>query len=358
MRTDPVTDNPNVKLAKPVDPYDSAWPAWNAQNPLILRSVGADAAADAGDGGDAGAGDGGGGDTQPGGEGADTAAGGDGGDKTALGGGGDAAKKEAAADWRAGLGDDLKPVAEKFTSPADVVKSYSELQKRLGNSVLLPGKDAKPEEIAAFHKKLGVPESPEGYKVELPKELPEELKPNEAAQESTKDFLKAMHGAGATPGVVQTALSWYYGSLQAGSEQKAANEKKATEEANAALEQEWGEDAKANDAFGVRAVKEFGGDDFAEFLETKEIDGIKVGDHPAFRRAFANIGRKMGEGRPLVEGDSEAAGTVQERIDELHALQDKDPKKYASQAVQNELRDLYGKLYGSQPIVGQEGRTL
>jgi hypothetical protein len=69
-----------------------------------------------------------------------------------------------ATGWRDTLPDDLKGWAEKFDSPATALKSHRELEKKLGKSVTLPGKDATPEEVQAFHKKLGVPDSAAEYK--------------------------------------------------------------------------------------------------------------------------------------------------------------------------------------------------
>src|SRR3546814_19750509 len=77
------------------------------------------------------------------------------------------------ADWRTEISEPgLRRVAEKFTSPAEVVKSYAALQSRLGRSVVKPGPDAAPEELAAYRRQLGVPESAAGYEVRLPEELP------------------------------------------------------------------------------------------------------------------------------------------------------------------------------------------
>jgi hypothetical protein len=50
--------------------------------------------------------------------------------------------------------------------------------------------------------------------------------------------------------------------------------------------------------------------------------------------------------------------SLQASIDALRALQDSDPQRYASRAVQSELQSLYGRLYGAQPVVGSEGRRL
>src|SRR3546814_12301083 len=60
------------------------------------------------------------------------------------------------ADWRTEISEPgLRRVAEKFTSPAEVVKSYAALQSRLGRSVVKPGPDAAPEEIAAYRRQPG-----------------------------------------------------------------------------------------------------------------------------------------------------------------------------------------------------------
>ncbi|MGF1631983.1 MAG: hypothetical protein ACFCUT_21105 [Kiloniellaceae bacterium] len=271
----------------------------------------------------------------------------------------DSGSTAQAPDWRAAISEPgLRRVAEKFTSPAEVVKSYAALQSRLGRSVVKPGPDAGPEELAAYRRQLGVPERPEGYEVSLPKNLPEPLRRDPAAEPLQQDFLKAMHEVGASNAVVQKALDWYYGNVTQGlaQQEKGAAERRA--EAEAGLRREWGGDHQRNLTFAQRAVQTFGDDAFVEFLEGQSVDGVKLGDHPAFVRAFAAIGRSMGEDVPLVGEGEAGGGSLQARIDSLHALQDSDPQKYASRAVQGELQSLYGRLYGGQPVVGSEGRRL
>jgi hypothetical protein len=262
-------------------------------------------------------------------------------------------------DWRAAISEPgLRRVAEKFTSPAEVVKSYAALQSRLGRSVVKPGPDACPEELAAYRRQLGVPEGPEGYEVSLPETMPEQLRSDPAAETLQQDFLKAMHEAGASNAVVQKALDWYYGTVTQGLAQQERSAAERRAEAEADLRREWGGDHQRNLTFAQRAVQTFGDDAFAAFLESQVVDGVRLGDHPAFVRAFAAVGRSMGEDVPLV-GEGEAGGSsLQARIDSLHALQDSDPQKYASRAVQSELQSLYGRLYGGQPVVGSEGRRL
>src|SRR5690606_9236482 len=108
-------------------------------------------------------------------------------------------------------------------------------------------------------------------------------------------FLKSLHAAGAPPAVVNAAMGWYFEATQKMAEERAAATKRATEKADEDLRKEWGEDYKPNLAIAARAAKEFGGEDFARFLNTAEVDGVKLGDHPAFAKAFASIGRAMSE---------------------------------------------------------------
>jgi len=106
----------------------------------------------------------------------------------AGGGGGDEAAAAAAAaagggadpEWLASLsadgGDAENPSTRDWVkskgikTPDDLAKGYRELEKahRASGKIVVPGEGAKPEEIAAFHKAIGVPEKVEGYTFETP----------------------------------------------------------------------------------------------------------------------------------------------------------------------------------------------
>lgn len=55
-----------------------------------------------------------------------------------------------------------------------LVKSYREAEKSIrdGGRIKVPGEGAKPEELTAFHKAIGVPEAVDGYVVEGPEGVP------------------------------------------------------------------------------------------------------------------------------------------------------------------------------------------
>jgi hypothetical protein len=147
----------------------------------------------------------------------------------------DAAKDKAAADAKAEkldrneLTEDLrKAIAEHYAAgdkKAEAkelrrlervkdIKSlwgmYRELESRFdgGGLIKKPGKDAKPEEIADYHKALGVPEKPEDYFKEI--KLDNGAVIGEADKPLVDGFAAAVHKSGATPQFVNAALNWYY----------------------------------------------------------------------------------------------------------------------------------------------------
>ena len=54
----------------------------------------------------------------------------------------------------------------KFGKISDLAQSYLELEGKLGNTLVKPGKEASNEEINAFYKALGKPETAEKYSIE------------------------------------------------------------------------------------------------------------------------------------------------------------------------------------------------
>ncbi len=239
-------------------------------------------------------------------------------------------------DWRSTLDGDLRRVAAKFETPADVVRSYSELEKRLGRSVVLPDRGASPEEIDAFHERLGWPRSPEEYDIQLPEGLA-----GDAENQATRGFLAAMHRAGAAGPAVQAAIDWYAGALtdSASAEEKATAARQAQAEAD--LRRDWGDAYDRMIAGARRAARQFGGPDMLSLFEQAGI-----AHHPALLRAFAAIGAATAEDSLLAADGGGAGASAQKRINGLMAEHYGRPS-YVSSAVQDELRTLYAELYGN-----------
>lgn len=84
--------------------------------------------------------------------------------------------------WMEGLTAEQKADAElvktlsKFEKGIpDFAKAYPELEKKLGQSVMVPNEKATPEEKARYLKAIGVPDKPEDYKLDKV-ELPDGIK--------------------------------------------------------------------------------------------------------------------------------------------------------------------------------------
>lgn len=267
----------------------------------------------------------------------------------------------AATDWRDGIGDEkLREFAARFTAPADLAKTALEFRQKLSNAVILPGKDASEEEVAEFHGRLGVPRSPDGYRIELPDDLPDGLVPTDEDEARINSFFQAMHKAGATPATVQTAIDWYYEGLQVAVARANAEVAQAKQASEAALRKEWGGDYDRNLEVAKRAVAEFGGQEFAEFLDGSVVGGVAVGDRPEFVRAFAAIGLRMGESGIHLGMDGGAQPAAEEQLKDLTSqIHDALDRGHSDRVRSLSLkRDaLAERLYGAGPVVGSEGRT-
>jgi hypothetical protein len=132
----------------------------------LLPAGGSGGGSGGGDGGEAGGGSGGEG-GQGGGEGGD---GGQGGGATP-----DWFEKVSANAGEGETSSNRDWLAAKGVKDIDtLVKSYREAEKSIrdGGRIKVPGEGAKPEELSAFHKAIGVPEAVDGYEVKGPEGVP------------------------------------------------------------------------------------------------------------------------------------------------------------------------------------------
>jgi len=185
----------------------------------------------------------------------------------------------APTDWRSALPEDIR--GEKslstFKDIGGLAKSYVESQKLIGGSVRIPGSDAKPEEVSAFHRKLGVPEAPDKY----------ELKTGPWIDEpALQGFRQAAHKLGVPPAAAQGLLDWY-GSVW---EARQGNIGEETKRVESQLKQEWGAAYEKHIALAQRTVREMGGEELLTFL-----DDSGLGNNPALIKMLARVGSILAE---------------------------------------------------------------
>lgn len=192
----------------------------------------------------------------------------------------------APTDWTSTLNDDFKGfVGNKgWKDPSQVVDSYRNLEKLLGapqNEVIRLPKDDDTAGWESVHSRLGRPATPEGYKLEVPKEggSPEFAK--WASEVFHKNGLSEKQGKG----VVEL---WNKYAAESGAAQKQALTDKITAETTA-IKKEWGAAYDQNRAVAQRAAREFG-------LPNNVMDAIEsaAGTNATLKFLHA-VGSKLGD---------------------------------------------------------------
>jgi hypothetical protein len=158
------------------------------------------------------------------------------------------------------------------------------------DKIVLPGKDAKPEEWEAVFNKLGRPEKADGYTFPEIKDRPY-TDQDKALQ---ANFSTVAHKLGLTQAQVAGLAGWQNEMVVAGVEAAATGRANA----EAALRKEKGD---GYDAFieqgqaGLRAMLNAAGEKFEQFSQIKLIDGTYAFDNPVFAKLFATFGAAISE---------------------------------------------------------------
>ena len=253
-------------------------------------------------------------------------------------------------DWRGTIADaKLRAFADRMESPADAVKMAFDLRRKLSRAVIPPGENAGAEEIRDFHRKLGVPDTVEGYDYERP-DLPDHLRPDEAGAARENDFLDHALQLGITRDQARGILDWHYRTSVELNDGLARRLGEGRAQSEAELRREWGADYEASLAAAHRAAVEFGGPDMLEFLGNVAVDGVRLADHPRLVRAFAEAGRRLGEDRIALSGGDAGGASLEDRVKDVRTRKqqaltrgDRD----AAQRLDTEERGLWERIAGA-----------
>ena len=171
------------------------------------------------------------------------------------------------ADWMMGLSD--QPMGDGAPSPRDWVakagfKDMDALAKAARDAqtalrTAIPGENDSPERWNEIFKRVGRPDSPEGYEVKAPDGF-------EANPQFTGSFQKAAFEAGLTAKQAAALTEWYNGQAISNIEMEAA----AQREQAARLRQEWGAQFNANQEVARRGMSLLG-------IDNATLDGIGRG---------------------------------------------------------------------------------
>jgi hypothetical protein len=204
------------------------------------------------------------------------------------------------AGFSKGLKADQKAMdyASKFKTLDDAIRAGMEAESKIGGMVGIPGKDATPEEKAAYLKKIGydVPDKPEDYELTLDKRLEQdpaeiaEFKATAKALGLTKDQAKSLYLM-----TQEAALK----DVIAYREAQAA----AVRDVEASLHKQWGEEYPVQVENAQRALRAYGSKDLAQ-----DIEEVGIGNKASFIQFLARIGKITREDSAAAKAGGQGGG--------------------------------------------------
>jgi hypothetical protein len=238
-------------------------------------------------------------------------------------------------DWRAGLPPDLltDKSLESFKSVGDLAKSYVETKRMVGAPLTPPGADAKPEQLAAYRQRLGVPEGPDKYEFELP---PTAEGSGFQWDPNAITLLKQRaHAAHMTPAQTRAMLEVYQEHMLSLHDrmraQEVQEEQSELTEAVKVLEQKWGPrngpQWRHHQARAETAIRTL----LADATEADRQEVLQLANHPAVAHALSQLADGLLE-RGFIDGQEIPAGVTasdaQRKADELWAEAVKDRARH------------------------------
>lgn len=218
---------------------------------------------------------------------------------------GDASKtgnQNPPTDWRAGLPEDmrgeksLESIKGKDWAEAGptLVKGYINAQKLVGaDKLVIPGKDATPEQIAEFRTKLGVPAKPEEYAITLPEGMTED----KLDKKLMDTWRGRLHAAGIPKTQAEAIIKDYLADNAAQMTESTKQAEKQQQDWELALKQKFGNNYDEQVNFAKHALAQLGDKSLAEML-----DSTGFGSHPAVVEFFAKAGRAISDDKARGSG--------------------------------------------------------
>ena len=213
----------------------------------------------------------------------------------ASGKGGDDADTPSLLDgdaWRAKINrlpDELKDQVGRYTSEFEAFRALVEAKKALRSRVRIPDKMADPEEIAEFRRKLGVPEKAEGYEIDIPDDLDDEVR------DATGRLIDRLHKAGATVDVARNVIDAVLYEQSEAERRFTETLKSQADEAEQRLRKLWGEDFNKQVSLAERFLMRLSPELGRELQDMRMADGRVLGNHPQFVELLNLAARSISE---------------------------------------------------------------
>ena len=211
---------------------------------------------------------------------------------------------ETSSDWRTMLPEDLRDhsALSSINDVPNLAKSFVNAQSMIGrDKVAIPGQHSSPEDWNQVYDKLGRPEGPDNYEMQLPEDSNEEL---------VGWYRQTAHEIGLNNAQAQMLVDRYGQFIDAQREAIEANTPDVNAlqaEQLASLKKIYGGKYDENMSLGNSITKQFGEQGMTEL---PLADGTRLGDSAVFAQTMVNIGEFIRDriSEDAFEGIAQAQG--------------------------------------------------
>jgi hypothetical protein len=160
----------------------------------------------------------------------------------------------------------------------NLARSYVNAQRLIGADKLPIPANPTAEDLDNIYSRLGRPESADGYEIAVDGNI--------VTEDVAKSYADVAHNLRLTPDQANGVLEYYRAMVQESGSMSEAAESQQRNQTEMSLRKEWGDEFDARIEDAGKIAKQFGSN---ELLEMRLADGTKVGNHPDFIKAFANM---------------------------------------------------------------------
>jgi len=171
------------------------------------------------------------------------------------------------------------PSLSPIKDVGNLARSFVNAQKLIGADKIPFPTNPTEEDLSNIYSRLGRPETPEGYEFATDG--------NVITEDVAAEYAGVAHQLGLSPKQAAGILDYYKGSVGQTTEQMEQLAQEQAEQTTNELKREWGSAFENKVAAAKGIIEQFAG---LDMLQMRLEDGTKIGNHPAFIKAFAAIG--------------------------------------------------------------------
>ena len=238
------------------------------------------------------------------------------------------------------------PSLQSINDVGNLGLSFVNAQRLIGADKIPLPKNPTEDDLNNIYTKLGKPEQPSGYEIKADGQI--------LTEGDVNTYTDIAHKLGLSKTQASGILDYYRSSIQQTTEAMSKDSEQQRQQIEQSLKAEWGADYDAKVTQANRAVSDIAGEDLLQMVLQ---DGTKVGNHPAFIKAFANFADFKNS---VTKEDTISENSVNYRMspadakakidtimnDRSHAYWDRKNPVARDKAVK-EVQDLYEMLNGA-----------